>query len=166
MSGILRSVLLFLHHRGWKFSKINPEFRILRLTFYRKSASKCWIRQIKIASLIYFQYVIKQLTILTWNYHCFVVILHVLSFEFYEVQDMGNFELSPMHHPMSRKKEILSFSICYGCSKELSRWDYSCENVLLKRHKIYKFRMKMIISKSTTLISSVWYSFELFHRVD
>ena len=32
---------------------IVPEFSILRLTFYRKSASKYWIRQILMASLIY-----------------------------------------------------------------------------------------------------------------
>ena len=35
-----------------KVFRINPEFLILRLTFHRKSASKCWIRQIIIASLI------------------------------------------------------------------------------------------------------------------
>ena len=34
---------------------IIPEFRILRLTFHRKSASNCQIRQVKIASLIHFQ---------------------------------------------------------------------------------------------------------------
>ena len=34
---------------------INPKLRILRLTFYGKSASKCWIRVIIIASLINFQ---------------------------------------------------------------------------------------------------------------
>ena len=45
---------------GWqtyswvKVFRINPEFRILRLTFLRKSASKFWIRTI-IASLISFQ---------------------------------------------------------------------------------------------------------------
>ena len=38
-----------------KVFRINPEFRILRLTFHRKSASKCWIMQILIASLISFQ---------------------------------------------------------------------------------------------------------------
>ena len=38
-----------------KVFRINPEFRILRLTFHRKSASKCWVRQILIAFLISFQ---------------------------------------------------------------------------------------------------------------
>ena len=38
-----------------KVLRIIPEFRILRLTFHRKSASKCWIREIIIAFLIYFQ---------------------------------------------------------------------------------------------------------------
>ena len=37
-----------------KVFRINPEFRILRLTFHRKSASNCWIREIIIASLIGF----------------------------------------------------------------------------------------------------------------
>ena len=35
--------------------RINPEFRILRLTFHRKSASKFFIREIIIASRINFQ---------------------------------------------------------------------------------------------------------------
>ena len=46
------------------------DFRILRLTFnrksltfHRKSASKCWIKQILKASLIYFQYVLRRLII-------------------------------------------------------------------------------------------------------
>ena len=36
-----------------KVFMIIPEFRILGLTFFGKSASKCWIRQIIIAFLIY-----------------------------------------------------------------------------------------------------------------
>ena len=35
--------------------RIIPEFRILRLTFHRKSASKFWIKEIIIASLISFK---------------------------------------------------------------------------------------------------------------
>ena len=50
-SQLLQMVISWL-----KVFRIIPEFRILRLTFYRKSASKCWIREIIIASLIYFQY--------------------------------------------------------------------------------------------------------------
>ena len=37
-----------------KVFRINPEFRILMLTFHWKSASKCWIREIIVASLIIF----------------------------------------------------------------------------------------------------------------
>ena len=49
-------VYLNLYHITWvKVFRINPEFWILRLTFHRKSASKCWIRQIIIASLFSFQ---------------------------------------------------------------------------------------------------------------
>ena len=47
-----------------KVFRIIREFRILRLTFHRKSASKCYIRQIIMASLIYFQFILGQLTIL------------------------------------------------------------------------------------------------------
>ena len=46
-----------------KVFRINPEFRILRLTFQRKSASKCWIREITIASLIRFQIILTQFNI-------------------------------------------------------------------------------------------------------
>ena len=35
--------------------RVITEFRISRLTFHRKSASKCWIMEITIALLIYFQ---------------------------------------------------------------------------------------------------------------
>ena len=38
-----------------KIFRINPEFRILRLTFHRKSTSKCRIMQIMTVSLISFQ---------------------------------------------------------------------------------------------------------------
>ena len=38
-----------------KFFRINPEFRILRLTFHRKSASKCWIKEIIIAFWLVFR---------------------------------------------------------------------------------------------------------------
>ena len=51
--------LIRLHGKIWawvKVFRIIPEFRILRLTFCGKSASKCWIRKILIASaLICFQ---------------------------------------------------------------------------------------------------------------
>ena len=67
---------VFLWNNAWvKVFRIISEFRIFL-------NPKSWIRQTKIASLIYSQYVIKQLNILTWNCHCFVVLLHVLSFEF------------------------------------------------------------------------------------
>ena len=46
-----------------KVFRIIPEFRILRLTFHRKSASKCWIGRIIIGLLIYIQSVCRQLTI-------------------------------------------------------------------------------------------------------
>ena len=42
-------------HTTWvKVFRIAPEFRILRLIFHRKSASKPWIKQILMAFLIYF----------------------------------------------------------------------------------------------------------------
>ena len=48
-----QNLLPWMH--GWKVFRIIPQFRILRLTFQRKSASKCWIWQILCASLIYFR---------------------------------------------------------------------------------------------------------------
>ena len=39
-----------------KVFRIIPVFRILKLTSQRKSASKCGIRKIVVASLIYFEY--------------------------------------------------------------------------------------------------------------
>ena len=38
-----------------KVFRVIPEYRICRLTFHRNSASKCWIKEIIIASLIGFQ---------------------------------------------------------------------------------------------------------------
>ena len=54
---------VILHHciDSWvKVITINFEFRILRLTFHRKSASKCWIRDI-IAYLINFEIILTHL---------------------------------------------------------------------------------------------------------
>ena len=46
---------LQLSHQTWvKVFSVFPEFRILRLLFHRKLASKCWIREIIIANLIYY----------------------------------------------------------------------------------------------------------------
>ena len=72
---------------------IIPEFRILRLTFCGKSASKCWIRQIKQASLIYFQYDWRQFTILTWNCYYFKGLLDMIKFEFrkFRILEILNF---------------------------------------------------------------------------
>ena len=45
-------------YNAWvKTFRIIPEFRILRLTFHWKSASKCWILQVIIAFLIWFLFV-------------------------------------------------------------------------------------------------------------
>ena len=61
----VHSLWSIVHMHAWvKVFRIIPEFRILRLTFHRKSASKCWIRQILIASLIYFS---SSLGNWTWN---------------------------------------------------------------------------------------------------
>ena len=51
-----------------KVFRINSEFSILRLAFHRKSASKCRIKEIIIASLISFQIILTHLIILTLNY--------------------------------------------------------------------------------------------------
>ena len=60
-----------------KVFRISPEFRILRLTFYGKSASKCWIKEIIIASLISF-----QVNLFNFKLPIFVAILQILKFEF------------------------------------------------------------------------------------
>ena len=46
-----------------KVFRIIPEFRILRVTFHRKSASKCRIMEIIISSPTYYQSVKRQLSI-------------------------------------------------------------------------------------------------------
>ena len=52
----LHALLIQRPVNAWvKVFRIIPEFRILGLTFHRKSASKCGISEIIIASLIYFQ---------------------------------------------------------------------------------------------------------------
>ena len=61
---------------------INPEFRTLRLTFHRKSASKCWIRQIIIASLIIFSDCLNTINHLSLTLFVTLGILQVLKFEF------------------------------------------------------------------------------------
>ena len=55
---IISWVLLSSHniHSWVKVFRINPEFRILRLTFHRKSASKCWIKEIIIVLWLVFRW--------------------------------------------------------------------------------------------------------------
>ena len=50
-------------HAWVKIFRINLEFKILRLTFHRKSASKCWIREMTIASMISFEIILTQFII-------------------------------------------------------------------------------------------------------
>ena len=60
--------------------------------FYGKSASKCCIRQILIAPLVYFQFILGQFKLK------FLICKHTTSFQIWilKVQDFRNFELSPM----------------------------------------------------------------------
>ena len=57
--------------------RINPEVRIFRLTFHRKSSSKCWIKEVIKAFLISF-----QINHFNFKLSIFVAILQVLKFEF------------------------------------------------------------------------------------
>ena len=78
-----------------KVFKINPEFRILRLTFYRKSASKCWIRQtLQLLWLVSRWSKYNQSFKLEIIHFC----RHPASFKIWisKVQDFRNFELSPL----------------------------------------------------------------------
>ena len=70
---------------------INPEFRILTLTFHRKSASKCWIKEIIIASSISFQ--INTINHFNFKLSIFVAILQILKFEYqkFRILEILNF---------------------------------------------------------------------------
>ena len=75
-----------------KVFRFIPEFRILRLTFHKKSPSKSWIRQ----NLIHVAYKYNWSKD-TWNISIFW--WHTASFKIKisKVQDFGNVELSPMY---------------------------------------------------------------------
>ena len=62
-----------------KVFRIIPEIRILRLTFYGKSASKCWIGRIIIGFLVYIQSVWKQFGNCAWNCEYLVGMLQVFK---------------------------------------------------------------------------------------
>ena len=93
-----------------------PEFRILRLTFHRKSASKSWIRRIIIGFLIYITVCLKTIGRLKFKLWIFA------SFKIWvsKVQDFGNFELSPMLYPLlslvqTRKCPDMTEKCWLGC---------------------------------------------------
>ena len=65
-----------------KVFRINPEFRILRLTFIRKSTSKCLIKEIEIASLIKFSDYLNTINHFDFKFSIFITICQVLKFEF------------------------------------------------------------------------------------
>ena len=80
-----------------KAFRIVPEFRILRLTFCGKSASKSWIWQILIVSLVtIFSVYLKTIDYL--KLEIVDIYRHTANFKiwFSKVQDFGNFELSPV----------------------------------------------------------------------
>ena len=79
-----------------KVFRIIPEFRVLRLTFHRKSASKSWIREFTIASDV-FSVCLKTFILL--NLKLWIFGEHTACFKIgvLKVQDFGNFELSPMN---------------------------------------------------------------------
>ena len=100
MKGQITSVMIGLlqwYKTIWvKVFRIIPEFRILRLTFHRKSASKCWIQQIIYRSPELYLVFLKptdHLSIKLWIFS-----RNIASFKIrvLKVQDFENFELSPM----------------------------------------------------------------------
>ena len=80
-----------------KVFRIIPEFRILRLTFLRKSASKFGIRHhadYNSFSDIFTVY-LKTINHLNLKYNYFEGILQRLKFEFQKFRILENFELHP-----------------------------------------------------------------------
>ena len=82
-----------------KVFRIIPKFRILRLTFHRKSASKFWNRQFRIAAIRFISIILKD----NWPFtleiaNTTVLYGHTASYKIWisKVQDFENFELSPM----------------------------------------------------------------------
>ena len=98
-----------------KIFRIIPEFRILRLIFHRKSASKCWIRQMIIASLIIFSLSKLEILIFCWCAESFKIWIS-------KVQDFRIFELSPML-PVIFVLKMSAFDIC--CVLHLCTSDYN-----------------------------------------
>ena len=72
-----------------KVFRINPKFRILRLTFLGKSASKCWIREIILAPLVGFQIIKTQ----SFKLEIILIWRHPASFKIWisKVQDFRKF---------------------------------------------------------------------------
>ena len=65
------------------------------VSLHRKSASKCWIRQIIISCLFYFS---PSKDNWPFNLKLFMICWHTTIFKIWisKVQDFGNFEFSPM----------------------------------------------------------------------
>ena len=114
----------FLTMHAWMTGfRINPEFRILKLTFHRKSASKCWIKEIILASLISFQIIFSGLIILTLS-------LQVLKFEILKFRILEILNFRPM-------------CMVLPCL----RWQCSCRLV----HKLYWTRSLTMMSSQTEI---------------
>ena len=112
-----------------KVFRINPEFNILRLTFHRKSASKCWIEEIIIASLISFKIYLNTINHFNFKFSIFVAILQVLKFEFQKFRILEIRSFRPMHanvtctnplQPYCDPKCIFHFVVCIWCTS----WKY------------------------------------------
>ena len=117
----------YYHKLAWvKVFRISPEFRILRLTFHRKLASKCWIREITIANSDLFSVCLK--TIGHLNLKMWIFCGHAASFTicFSKGQDFWNFELSPM-----KLGDYNSFSDLFSvCLKTVDHLNLTLGNIL------------------------------------
>ena len=97
-----------------KFFRIIPEFRILRLTFYRKSAPESCIRQI--TGIFSGLFTVNLKTFDHSNLKLLMIYGHTTSFKIRisEVHDFGNFELSPMVMSHSTMKHIFCNSLLHS----------------------------------------------------
>ena len=111
-----------------KVFRIIPEFRILRLTFHRKSASKWWIR-------------VCLRTIDHLNLKLWIFSGHTASFKIgvSKVQDFRNYEFSPMHMHGWKLKIAIHFK----------SWHFEIYNLKLKK-KLTCYQ-KLIISNLKAL---------------
>ena len=163
---LFKDIAQCLYSASVKVFRINPEFRILKLTFHRNLVSKCWIREIIITSLDEFSDYLNTVNHLNMKLFIFVGILQVSKFEFLKFRILEYFYFHPWLNVLLKERTQCLTGVTVTGGTVLFPWANSLSSGSTRTHpditEKLLTRMLSIDSKSTFLSDGifhlVWYN--------